>query len=546
MDGNKNYNEAAKTCPKPVWLSAFFDGTGNNFEKDGKENTDPIKTKYSNVATLWAFAHTDFKHGERFAKEYIEGVGTPCKKAEDSGEGLDSALGMASAWKGLARIEWMLNRFEAHVNLHMPYVSQINLAVFGFSRGATQARAFVRMLADKLAYQQGDELVWRKSNVQHQHPKIVVYFVGLFDTVASIGFGGSRLESAISYNASQIGKTLSPATIFIDWASNGALWKLDQGGHAEWAHDLRIPSYVKQCIHFVATHEVREKFPLDSVRTGSRLPSNCLEVFYPGVHSDVGGGYEPISQENRSNELARIALNNMFIEAWVAGVPLKPVEEVLANAGPLFEISQDLEQCWTAYMGQNTIDAPGITPPADRLESQVIWHMNRYYQWRASRRRRLRDGRLRPQGGIDPYMKITDAEWEADLVNVAQSRSGWIRQSVYAHQQAMHDAFTGQWVGTLPTTVRASFDRFFDHYLHDSIAGFKKQLRDSSPALSIADMSRWSRNRQCFLGKDGKGFIYWRYEGWTPEYSPARIAALDILPPEQDSLPSSGMGTRAA
>ena len=40
--------EACKTCPKPVWFTAYFDGTGNNYEQDGNKATDEASTKYSN------------------------------------------------------------------------------------------------------------------------------------------------------------------------------------------------------------------------------------------------------------------------------------------------------------------------------------------------------------------------------------------------------------------------------------------------------------------------------------------------------------------
>lgn len=532
MDLGASAAEACKTCPKPVWFTAFFDGTGNNYGEDGsalgQDATNPEKTKYSNIAKLAFFAQRK-KTDEipRTRTEYIEGVGTPCPKVGDSGGGLDGALGMAAARKGELRIRWMLDQLKDHVTRHMPFVNQINLAVFGFSRGATQARAFVRMLADTLAFQQGDELIWREAGLNSRQPRVVVYFLGVFDTVSSTGFGGSRAE------------TLAAAAAFalpiIGPTAGGVLRGLDKGGHAEWSRDLRIPSYVTQCVHYVAAHELREKFPSDSVREDQTMPSNCIELFYPGMHSDVGGGYAYLSQEDRTNELARVPLNNMFIEAWKAGVPFKPVSEILASAGALFEISADLEHCWNVYMGQDDVKGTGSPRPGGKLETQIIWHMNRYYEWRGSRRRRLRDGRLKPPGGIDPYMIGTDEEWGKDIVNVAQSRTGWIRNSVHAHEEAMYEAFTGQWIGSLDRDTRAAFDRFFDRYVHDSVAGFKRQMKEASLALYYTEMSRWSRNRQYFMGKRGDGFLYWRYEGWTPEYSGTQTAMLERSPLPHES-----------
>jgi Uncharacterized alpha/beta hydrolase domain (DUF2235) len=523
LDVGTSAAEACKTCPKPVWFTAFFDGTGNNVNLDGNRSTVAATTKYSNVAKLAWFAHV--KNGEvpRTAFEYIEGVGTPCAKVGDSGAGIDNALGMSAAAKGEARIRWMLDKLEEHVSEHMPTVNQINLAVFGFSRGATQARAFVRMLTEKLAFVQGDELRWAKPGVDMKHPRLVVYFMGLFDTVASVGFGGSRLEKKAPMIV-QGALTIFPGGIVLGPVAGGVLRGIDEGGHAEWAHDLAIPSHVTRCVHFVAAHEVREKFPSDSVRRDQEIPGNCIEIFYPGMHSDVGGGYEFRSQEGRSNELSRVPLNDMFIEGWKAGVPLKSPNATMASAASLFEISRHLENHWDVYMGNGVVGIDHALA-TDKLESQIIWHMNRYYHWRASRRARLRDGRLKPLGGVDHHMAITDREWNEDIVSVAESRTGFIRTNVYLNQSAMFESYQGAWIKGLAGEVREAFDHFFDHYVHDSIAGFKKQMEDGH--VGFAEASRWSINRQIFVGKRGNKFLYWRYEGWTPEYSGSKTAMLE-------------------
>jgi Uncharacterized alpha/beta hydrolase domain (DUF2235) len=518
--------DTCKTCPKPLWFTAFFDGTGNNFTVDGNWSKETETVKYSNVAKLAHFSHIKDDDIPRTRFRYIEGVGTPCAKVGDSGKGIDFAAGMAAAGKGEARIRWMLNQLDDFVTASMPFVSQINLAVFGFSRGATQARAFVRMLTEKLAYQQGDELVWVKAGLDSKQPKVVIYFVGLLDTVASVGFGGSTKETIAKYAVS----AAVPAV-------GGFLHSIDQGGHAVWANDLRIPTYVKKCVHYVAAHEVREKFPCDSVREDQVMPANCEEIFYPGVHSDVGGGYTFRCQEDRSNELSRVPLNNLYIDAWLAGVPLKDPVEVMASASSLFEISKDLEHHWNVYMGQGGVVGIDGPPKHDRLEAQVIWHMNRYYQWRASRRRRLNDGRLQPAGVVDEYLAIADKEWSSDIVSVAESRSGWIRYNVHNHQLAMYDAFTGQWMQKLKPEIRQTFDHFFDHYVHDSIAGFKNQMMDGY--LGFAEDSRWSVNRRMFMGKRGKSFLYWSYEGGATEYSKeTKVAHIErsTAPREEDSF----------
>jgi hypothetical protein len=358
---------------------------------------------------------------------------------------------------------------------------------------------------------------------------VVIYFVGLLDTVASVGFGGSTKET--------IAKHAATAVPVIGIQLGGLVRAIDQGGHAVWANDLRIPSYVKKCVHYVAAHEVREKFPSDTVRENQVLPANCEEIFYPGVHSDVGGGYTFRCQEERTNELSRVSLNNLYIDAWLAGVPLQDPSTVMASAGSLFEISKELEQHWNVYMGQGGVVGIDGPPQHDRLEAQIIWHMNRYYQWRASRRRRLNDGRLKPAGGVDTHLAIADKEWSSDIVNVAESRSGWIRYDVANHQHAMYDAFTGKWMKELKPEIRQTFDHFFDHYVHDSIAGFKSDMMDGY--VGFAEDSRWSVNRRIFMGKRGDKFLYWSYEGGATQYSSeTKVAQLErsTAPQEEDSF----------
>ncbi|MEX6226934.1 DUF2235 domain-containing protein [Providencia hangzhouensis] len=56
--------------------------------------------------------------------------------------------------------------------------------------------------------------------------------------------------------------------------------------------------FVRCCRHFVAAHEPRLCFPLDTVRRpaikdgfskGHRASPHTHEMVYPGMHSDVGG-----------------------------------------------------------------------------------------------------------------------------------------------------------------------------------------------------------------------------------------------------------------
>lgn len=505
------------TCRKPIWISCFFDGTGNNFRKDGNGTLDSTKEKYSNIAKLGKFAHVDSDVKNQIYPIYAPGVGTPFPEVGDSGAGIDNALGMAAAAKGQARITWMLKELKIRVDKHMPHVNQINVAIFGFSRGAAQARAFVRQLAAQ-CYRQGDGLIWTKSGGFIQ-PRLMIYFLGIFDTVASVGFGGSRLESDLKYY-------LGPV-----WG--GVMYLADDGGHAEWASDLRIPPYVRFCEHYVAAHEVREKFPSDSIRIDQATDSNCRETFYPGAHSDIGGGYDDMNQEGRSNELSRIPLCNMYLSAYAAGVPFKSPEEILEESGSLFKITSELQACFEIYMKHISADK--------RLETQVISHMNNYYHWRWGRTERQRAERKEREAIIakgqavmyatpDKYMTTTDREWERDVQNIAEKKTGFFRSATEPLEDAIYDAWKGKLRKSLSIAERALFDKFFDRYVHDSVAGFKNQMSDAS--IGFVEASRWSRNRQYFMGKREKKYLYWRYEGSKPALGGVKEA---MLAPKEDA-----------
>jgi hypothetical protein len=67
------------SCKKPIWITCFFDGTGNNFENDGSGKTGEDAVSYSNISKLWYFAHPRLTSVPRTYGLYIQGVGTPCR-----------------------------------------------------------------------------------------------------------------------------------------------------------------------------------------------------------------------------------------------------------------------------------------------------------------------------------------------------------------------------------------------------------------------------------------------------------------------------------
>jgi uncharacterized protein (DUF2235 family) len=301
--GEPRPRTAAADCHQDLGLTVYFDGTGNNREID-------VPTfEHSNVARLYrAMPKNSDAAGEY--SFYVPGVGTPFREIGDPG----GALGKGIAVGGEARIQWAMDQVEfrieqaaAKAQNPVNKIRSINVAVFGFSRGAATARAFARRFADKCT-RTGNGWVWKNG----QYPTRL-YFMGLFDTVAAVGTPTSlRKYAGTATQAGDISPVLAvPAALAVYFTSTA-------DGHGAWASDLRIPDMVERCVHYCSAHEMRNSFPLDTTIEDGHYPPNCHEVFYPGVHSNVGGGYRPGEGGRNTNRFAMlnlVPLNAMYREA---------------------------------------------------------------------------------------------------------------------------------------------------------------------------------------------------------------------------------------
>ena len=340
------------SCQKEIRFGLFFDGTGNNRFTDEKktkvylkrlnaDNYDPQQlqktTSYlSNVAKL--FLLFDENNENSLYKEYIPGVGTPFS-ANDEGkpnEGEGSIFGSALGSGGNARlcyafwrlysiilnkeglgngiiweqskrpekIENDVDTFPEYLNKHLreaieksrrekrktSKVSKIILYVFGFSRGAAEARSFVNRLS-RLSGSSAAQLKFGGIDVE-------VKFMGIFDTVASVGMVDIK---------SFRGNGILPR-----WF--GSL----VDGHWSWAspENLVVPDNIR-CVHYIAGNEARACFPL----TMTEHQGNHTLKLYPGAHSDVGGGYG--FMEQGKYDMSVIPGREMYDEAISAGTPFK-------------------------------------------------------------------------------------------------------------------------------------------------------------------------------------------------------------------------------
>lgn len=545
----------SEKCEIDLQWGFFFDGTNNKLSRD-----KPQKAQ-SNVARLFElFPKTP---DNQKIPRYADGAGTPfLKEVGDTGQGIHQKAGLAAGWGGESRVCWGLLQFldnlreylvgepfskawnqddratvremasditlstarmekeasnpdeamrmlaevgvghtlhglgllhstvpndagrrrilalrrqhltklvEDRLRKHVrPRIRSIQVSIFGFSRGATQARVFTNWLRD--ACDGGDALTLCGIPVE-------VRFLGIFDTVASVGMAHSSL-----------------------------LWD----GHGNYAapQNMVIPSYVGRCLHLVAAHEPRASFPLD-LATGS----NVEEYVYPGVHSDVGGGYPPGEQgkawkggaPDDRMKLSQVPLAHMYREAIRHGVPLD-ITSARPESRAAMQLDPELVRYFNEYLHETR--RSGRSGTRQVMEDQY----NLYMRWR---RLRLREGSMLHEQSFatrarkyksQDYMDLVGANkelaeewrfgenvernpnmasWAGDaMLNILSGVVGAISgpfkvgsrlkravESAVQHKRSSWQRLKPHWADPAPLAYPIS--RLFDDLVHDSRAWFK-------------------------------------------------------------------------
>ena len=291
----------------PKDLVLCLDGTGNEF---GESN--------SNVVKLYA----TLTKSERQVCYYHPGLGTQGdpNALTKLAKLWTKALGLAFGY-GLSR-----DLADAYSFLMAEYEPGDRLFVFGFSRGAYTARALCGMLymfgllrrrqevlmqyMIRMMGKAKDEESFRiarqfRDTFSRQCP---IYFLGVWDTVSSVGWVYSPVKIPFTRNNPDI-------------------------------HIAR---------HAIAADE-RRAFYRQNLLGAPRPGQDFLQAWFAGVHSDVGGGSYPESESG----LSKIALRWMLDEARTAGLPLDEakVREVLGQTGPAYALPDAAARLHTSLHG---------------------------------------------------------------------------------------------------------------------------------------------------------------------------------------------------
>lgn len=256
-------------------LIVCCDGTWNT--PDQEENGIPAPT---NVCKIYnAIAEQDQERTVQL-KYYHPGVGS-------EGGIVGSVLGGAIG-AGISRIirsayHWIGCNYEEGDQIYL----------FGFSRGAFAARSLGGFLGRGLldlrnfepdhswlrvkkaygkGYRRKDSKIedWAESDwiFFHNGQPVPIHFIGVWDTVGALG----------------VPDDLELLNIF----EKKKNWRF---------HDTELGGYVKNARHAMAIDEIRSSFTITRWNNAAQHPG-IKELWFPGVHSDVGGGYADCNLSN--------------------------------------------------------------------------------------------------------------------------------------------------------------------------------------------------------------------------------------------------------
>lgn len=189
--------------------------------------------------------------------------------------------------------------------------------IVGFSRGAALAVHFANKIAEE-----GVKL----SNGEVEKAK--VRFLGVWDIVGSFG---------LSFNT------------FINFQEINLGWNIDS-----------VSETVDNCYHAMALDERRETFNVTRLDEENRRSSNIKEVWFRGVHSDIGGGNSNVKRSN-------IALQWMLEQGRACGLKFNETKARLPRYSetdrfaPISE-NMDVERDPRRKIGKNDNIHPSALP----------------------------------------------------------------------------------------------------------------------------------------------------------------------------------------
>jgi uncharacterized protein (DUF2235 family) len=287
-NSRNNYKQTVSLAPKINNIVICMDGTWNI--KDNRTNVQEVYRLCSDAARQ--------RPSRALAVYYDTGVGSDFRKITGGGMGVGHARNIREAYEFAAR----------------HYTPGCKIYIFGFSRGAFSARVLAacfekcgmlnyteygnqknwrnaveeiyKTYKDKACHETVDcgfrfRDIWAKRDNQKLHfhkGKPDIQFLGLWDTVGSLGIKQTDQER-------------------------------------KYACAIQDLPHVRHAAHAVSLHEQRSNFSLIGMSKDGRANPRLDEVWFGGVHSDIGGGYDDVARcrlNSCSRSLADISLHWML------------------------------------------------------------------------------------------------------------------------------------------------------------------------------------------------------------------------------------------
>ena len=271
-------------------IAVFSDGTG---QEGGKSNN-------SNVYRLFNMVRDRSPNQIAF---YDRGLGTGFRKLTGNGAGMGISKNIKECY------EFLFNNFEASDQIYL----------FGFSRGATTVRSlsgFIQLFG--ILPKSRPELIdqaWKIYRIRNRTERIAkakdfvdnnhtmwtrIKFVGVWDTVAALGVPFKVVDNIV--NAISLFR--------------------------HRFHDLTLTDSIENAFHALAVDDQRLTFhPTLWSATELKSYQQLKQVWFCGMHTDVGGGYEEA-------ELSDITLKWMVTHATDNGLLIYPHNAVEAKMNP--------------------------------------------------------------------------------------------------------------------------------------------------------------------------------------------------------------------
>ena len=322
IHATKNAEASKQRCGRT--LVVCLDGTGDKFDSDN-----------SNIVHLVSCLKKD--DGSQLVY-YQAGIGT-YNSGQQLSAGFSAALDMAVG-SGLG-----VHICDAYRFLMATYQEGDRICLFGFSRGAYTARCLAGMIHKvgllpahngaqvAFAYEQyKDEtkLGWEMSAEFKKTfcNDVRVYFIGVFDSVASVGFIPRKLPLS----------------------SNPAC----QSGY--FRHAIALDEHrakFKPCRYQKSAQKAVEAGEVKVMHNDPE--TDVLEVWFAGCHADVGGG---AVHNNERHMLSRIPLR------WMIRQCFECETGVLFNSAALAEKGLDVQTLFPQY---TPLTRPSVEPPPSLL-----------------------------------------------------------------------------------------------------------------------------------------------------------------------------------